>query len=168
MAASGKYAVLDIDDEMDLQFQDFGDTHTSTQEEEETEKGTHTHHFTNFPDTHIDDDDDDDEINNKQQQQQQEGAVLPSPLSLQYYQTYFNVDSKQVLERLIHSVLPKPGRNYLYMYIRPNPDLYGPFWISLTLSFTTAITGNLANYLMTRPGDVHTWKYDFNKVSSNV
>lgn len=31
-------------------------------------------------------------------------------------------------------------------YIQPNPDLYGPFWISVTLIFAIAIFGNLATF----------------------
>ena len=27
------------------------------------------------------------------------------------------------------------------------PDLYGPFWVAVTLCFSTAICGNLANFI---------------------
>lgn len=39
----------------------------------------------------------------------------------------------------------------------------GPFWICTTLAFTTAITGNLANYLATKPENTYVWKYEFRK-----
>ena len=38
----------------------------------------------------------------------------------------------------------------------------GPFWICTTLVFTTAIAGNLANYLASGGKD-YQWKYDFHK-----
>lgn len=37
----------------------------------------------------------------------------------------------------------------------------GPFWICTTLVFTTAIAGNLANYIQ-HSGD-YQWAYDFHK-----
>ncbi|VDH98417.1 Hypothetical predicted protein [Mytilus galloprovincialis] len=62
-------------------------------------------------------------------------------------------------------MFPHPNRNYLKTKIRPNPDLYGPFWICTTLVFTTAIAGNLANYLSMGSSADYNWKYDFHKVS---
>ncbi len=38
----------------------------------------------------------------------------------------------------------------------------GPFWICTTLVFTTAIAGNMANYIQ-HSGQQYTWKYDFHK-----
>jgi protein YIPF1/2 len=53
-----------------------------------------------------------------------------------------------VVERIVNSIFPKraPG-NYLKLNLGTNPDLYGPFWIVVTLIFTIAISGNIANYL---------------------
>ncbi|KFM76650.1 Protein YIPF1, partial [Stegodyphus mimosarum] len=62
-------------------------------------------------------------------------------------------------------MVPLPGRaTYLDRQIRPKPDLYGPFWITATLIFSTAISANIANYLMSE-GHEHSWSYDFHKVS---
>ncbi|CAL1548054.1 unnamed protein product [Lymnaea stagnalis] len=61
-------------------------------------------------------------------------------------------------------MVPRPGQNYLVKDIRPNPDLYGPFWICTTLVFTTAIAGNLANYF-SAAGKFYKWQYDFHKVT---
>lgn len=36
-----------------------------------------------------------------------------------------------------------PLKYNLVEVIRPNPDLYGPFWLCMTLIFTTAISGNI-------------------------
>lgn len=48
--------------------------------------------------------------------------------------------------------------------IKLKPDLYGPFWICVTLIFTIAISGNIANYLQ-HINVQHHWKYDFHLVS---
>ncbi|KAL1110293.1 hypothetical protein AAG570_008370 [Ranatra chinensis] len=57
------------------------------------------------------------------------------------------------------------GCDYLGRHIRPKPDLYGPFWISVTLIFSIAISGNMANYLQTAASGNYHWKYDFHVVS---
>lgn len=49
-------------------------------------------------------------------------------------------------------------------HLRTKPDLYGPFWISVTLIFTIAISGNIADYLQ-HANEKHHWKYDFHLVS---
>lgn len=58
-------------------------------------------------------------------------------LTLEYYQQFFNVDTFMVLERIINSMVPKRSTattgNYLRTNIGLNPDLYGPFWITVTL-----------------------------------
>ncbi|KAG8546721.1 hypothetical protein GDO81_029923 [Engystomops pustulosus] len=44
--------------------------------------------------------------------------------TFEYYQTFFDVDTHQVLDRIKGSVLPIPGRNFVRLYVRSNPDLY--------------------------------------------
>ncbi|XP_031550509.1 protein YIPF1-like [Actinia tenebrosa] len=83
--------------------------------------------------------------------------------TFEYYQGFFDVDTMQVVRRIIGSMVPSYRKNFLVSQIRPNPDLYGPFWVCATLVFTTAISGNLASYLATT-GD-HEWVYDFHKVT---
>uniref|UniRef100_A0A1B6DHK5 Protein YIPF n=1 Tax=Clastoptera arizonana TaxID=38151 RepID=A0A1B6DHK5_9HEMI len=85
--------------------------------------------------------------------------------SLEYYQRLFDVNTDQVLERILWSMFPKPGVNYLQHHIQSKPDLYGPFWICVTLVFTIAISGNLANYLQTAASRSYHWKYDFHAVT---
>lgn len=80
--------------------------------------------------------------------------------TLEYYQQFFDVDTQDVLDRIVASVIPK-GTG-LKNSAKHKPDLYGPFWISVTLIFTIAISGNIANYL--QYANVH-WKYDFHLVS---
>lgn len=72
--------------------------------------------------------------------------------TFEYYQSFFNVDTMQVLDRIRGSVMPLPGRNFIKHHIRNNPDLYGPFWICATLVFSMAISGNLS-YFLSQHGD---------------
>ncbi|CAH1159533.1 unnamed protein product [Phaedon cochleariae] len=83
--------------------------------------------------------------------------------TLEYYQKFFDVDTSDVVDRIIASITPK-WDNTLKHHLRTKPDLYGPFWISVTLIFTIAISGNIANYLQNANARYH-WKYDFHLVS---
>ncbi|XP_064605673.1 protein YIPF1-like [Liolophura sinensis] len=118
-----------------------------------------THTFTDFPHNAGSDDEEGDKV------ELLEGEKKPPSFwSFDYYQEFFDVDTREVLHRILGSMLPLPKRNFLRSKIRPNPDLYGPFWICATLVFTTAIAGNLSNYLQTAGKGYH-WNYEFNKVT---
>uniref|UniRef100_A0A914W8X4 Protein YIPF n=2 Tax=Plectus sambesii TaxID=2011161 RepID=A0A914W8X4_9BILA len=69
--------------------------------------------------------------------------------SFEYYQQFFDVDTDQVMGRLLNSMVPRLKTNFIAQHIHPIPDLYGPFWICVTLIFTTGICGNLAKYIET-------------------
>ena len=45
--------------------------------------------------------------------------------TFEYYQSFFDVDTKDVADRILGSMFPDPRSNYLVAKIRPNPDLYG-------------------------------------------
>ncbi|CAH1983402.1 unnamed protein product [Acanthoscelides obtectus] len=90
-------------------------------------------------------------------------AMSKSFWSIEYYQKFFDVDTKDVVERILASVTPK-WDNSLKHHLRTKPDLYGPFWISVTLIFTIAISGNVANYFQHASEKYH-WRYDFHLVS---
>uniref|UniRef100_A0A915Q6I4 Protein YIPF n=1 Tax=Setaria digitata TaxID=48799 RepID=A0A915Q6I4_9BILA len=75
--------------------------------------------------------------------------------SFEFYQQYFDVDTDQVLTRILYSMVPRFGSNFVNDYIQPLPDLWGPFWISVTLVFSTAICGNLAKYIQTSGNSVN-------------
>lgn len=89
--------------------------------------------------------------------------------TLEYFQKFFDVDTDIVVNRIVGSMFPKRGINYLQHYIQSKPDLYGPFWICVTLVFTIAISGNIANYLQAaaKQQSYH-WKYDFHAVSASA
>ncbi|XP_023941775.1 protein YIPF1 [Bicyclus anynana] len=85
--------------------------------------------------------------------------------TIEYYQKYFDVQSSEVVERIISSVLPqKVSRNYFDERIKGKPDLYGPIWISVTLIFTIAVSGNISNYLQSANKAVR-WRYNYHLVS---
>ncbi|XP_015782908.1 protein YIPF1 [Tetranychus urticae] len=85
---------------------------------------------------------------------------------LNYFSQYFNVTTQDVLARILWSVLPiksATGANYIERHIQNNADIYGPFWINVTLIFSIAIFGNIANYLSTS-GEQDSWHNDWNKL----
>lgn len=54
--------------------------------------------------------------------------------TVEYYQKYFDVNTDDVIQRILSSVVPqRAGTGYFDQTIRAKPDMYGPFWISTTL-----------------------------------
>ncbi len=117
-----------------------------------------THVFTSFPNSAIDPDDEN-SGHQSMNPSDSENPLLPLPATaneakteqsqvwqIEYYQKYFQVDTRQVIERLISSMTPRPNRPYFDSTIRQNPDLYGPFWVCVTFILTVAISGNIVNY----------------------
>ncbi|KAM9843220.1 protein YIPF2 [Aulostomus maculatus] len=86
--------------------------------------------------------------------------------TFEYYQSFFNVDTDQVLDRVKGSVMPLPGRNFIKYYLRNNPDLYGPFWICVTLVFSVAISGNLSTFLSEMGNPAHHYRPQFHRVTT--
>ncbi|XP_030892286.1 protein YIPF2 isoform X3 [Leptonychotes weddellii] len=80
----------------------------------------------------------------------QEEKQQPGFWTFGYYQSFFDVDTSQVLDRIRGSLLPRPGHNFVRHHLRNRPDLYGPFWICATLAFVLAVTGNLTLVLAQR------------------
>ncbi|XP_067929898.1 protein YIPF1-like [Watersipora subatra] len=133
---------------------------------EDTSKGKpsappqeHTVEFSDFPPDATEEQDEP-----THQDQGASNKPAPSIFSLAYYQQFFDVDTGDVGRRLLGSMVPNPKRNYLEYVIRPKPDLYGPFWVCATLTFSIAITGNMADFFATS-GQNFIWKYDFGLVS---
>ena len=99
------------------------------------------------------------------QKQQQAGQGSGSVFDLEFFARYFDITTHEFGQRILWSAVPAPGASDSYMdkFIRNNPDLYGPLWVNVTLIFSIAICGNIANYLSS--GDPDKWHYDFAKVS---
>ena len=92
--------------------------------------------------------------------------------SMSFYSQFFDVDTSDVQQRLLWSILPRPSATseFVRTKIRPNPDLYGPFWVCVTLIFSVAISGNVASYLQAALVQDEAvrgfkWHYDFHKVT---
>ncbi|GMH37038.1 hypothetical protein BSKO_04911 [Bryopsis sp. KO-2023] len=66
-------------------------------------------------------------------------------LSLKRFQKYFDVDTKDVLWRMGNSSLG-PFKGNFFDNVKDNPDLYGPFWITTTLVFLTAVSSNIVSW----------------------
>lgn len=154
-----KSVVLDVGDEInnaqdELVFQDFQHLDSTSSKSEQTIT------FTNFPHT-ADDDEHDDKA------ELLEAKKQPSMLTFEFYQSFFDVDVKQVLSRMLLSVYPHPHKHYLDTHIKNKPDFYGPFWICTTLILSITISGNLANYFTAHQQNVHFhWQYNFHKVTT--
>lgn len=120
-----------------------------------------------------------------------EGAIPSqhSIFSIEFYKQFFNVDASIVRERIVSAMIPRRAPiNYLKQEIGTNPDLYGPFWIVVTLVrsdssrmlnrsidqltefmfsfqiFSIAISGNIFSYLNEANPD-YKWRYNFHLVS---
>lgn len=104
----------------------------------------------------------------KQENFSGDGSNKPSQWSIEYFQRFFDVDTDTVVSRIRGSIYPKYGDNYLQTYIQSKPDLYGPFWVCVTLIITIAISGNVANYLQAAATHKYHWKYDFHAVSTSA
>ncbi|BES90917.1 Yip1 domain family member 1 [Nesidiocoris tenuis] len=85
--------------------------------------------------------------------------------SIEFYQKYFDVNTDEVLSRIMWSMLPSPNVNFLQHFIQNKPDLYGPFWICTTLVFAIGISGNIANYFQSPADRNYEWTYNFHAVS---
>lgn len=46
------------------------------------------------------------------------------------------------------------------------PDLYGPFWVAVTLCFSTAICGNLSNFIQNHGNPEFQYTPEFERVTS--
>lgn len=95
----------------------------------------------------------------------QEEKPQPRFWTFDYYQSFFDVDTSQVLDRIKGSLLPHPGHNFVWHHLRNRPDLYGPFWICATLAFVLAVAGNLTLVLAQRRDPSIHYSPQFHKVT---
>lgn len=78
---------------------------------------------------------------------------------ISYYRQYFNVDTVDVGDRIVRSLVPI--KNF-FEVIGENPDLYGPFWITTTLLFALTISSNFSSYIAYwMDGRENDWGYEF-------
>lgn len=110
------------------------------------------------------------DLSEDEEDQEESSELLGQKLTggfwtFEYYQSFFNVDTMQVLDRVKGSVMPLPGRNFIKHHLRNNPDLYGPFWICVTLVFSVAISGNLSSFLSEMGDPAFHYRPQFHRVT---
>ncbi|RNE99163.1 protein YIPF2 [Trypanosoma rangeli] len=125
----------------------------------------------------------------QQQEQRHEQTTSVSKFwTIEFYQQFFDVDTRLVLLRMSNALVPvKPPdflmdrewRNYAVqtppyelqetgVELSGKPDLYGPFWISTTLWMTLGVVSNVMSRIAFshRASDSEEkWKYDFTMAS---
>jgi len=88
--------------------------------------------------------------------------------TVEYYQKYFDIDTKAVIARCYTTLLPMSS-DYLTSHTTPTPDLYGPFWTLTTLIFClfvfTSFTASLVNWLSSSS---EIYEYNFTNLSVAV
>mmetsp|Transcript_9875 Transcript_9875/g.15013 ORF Transcript_9875/g.15013 Transcript_9875/m.15013 type:complete len:296 (-) Transcript_9875:128-1015(-) len=84
---------------------------------------------------------------------------------VEYYQTYFDVDTKDELHRLRKALFPFRSGAFYDPDLNEKPDLYGPFWITTTLAFLMAAMGNFAAYINTTAESVGAWSGDITRIT---
>ncbi|KAK9037071.1 hypothetical protein V6N11_021993 [Hibiscus sabdariffa] len=84
--------------------------------------------------------------------------------SISSYQRYFDLDTDEVMHRVISSF--NPARPHFINKIDPSPDLYGFSWITTTLVFMLAAFGNCGTYLMRKHADRTSWSFDVGYVNA--
>ncbi|KAG7361817.1 Yip1 domain containing protein [Nitzschia inconspicua] len=96
----------------------------------------------------------------QQQQQQQQpttswwGNILMC-LNLDSYKMYFDIDADDIVTRIraviLHFYKPEHFRNNVVGPVKTaelkGPDLYGPFWITMTLIFILGVTANFHAFI---------------------
>ncbi|KAK6736146.1 hypothetical protein RB195_019054 [Necator americanus] len=89
-----------------------------------------------------------------------------SNFSIAFYQQFFDVETDQVLKRVFNSVIPT-NKNFILDFVHPMPDLWGPFWISVTLVFSIGVFANIAQYIENE-GASGNYGSDFRLVTSSA
>ncbi|CAH1392594.1 unnamed protein product [Nezara viridula] len=89
----------------------------------------------------------------------------PTIFSLSYFQKFFNVNTEDVVKRIKDSMVPSLKADYYESLIKARPDLYGPVWVCLTLSFSLTIGSNLFDYFNTNRNQMEHWKYGFHVIT---
>ncbi|KAH9951791.1 Yip1-domain-containing protein [Amylocystis lapponica] len=92
--------------------------------------------------------------------------------TVEYYQPYFDIDTKTVLRRCYLTLLPHRASAFLTEHLTPAADLYGPFWTLTTLIFALFVCSSLASSIavyLSDPAsspDAAVIEYDFGLLST--
>jgi len=84
-----------------------------------------------------------------------------------YFQRYFDVDTKTVLRRCYMTMFPPAAHTYIATHLTPSADLYGPFWTLTTLIFSLFVCSSLASAIaswLSHPDAAASVVYDFSLI----
>ena len=84
--------------------------------------------------------------------------------TIEYYQPYFDIDTKTVLRRCYTTLNPLAAPAYIPTHLTP-ADLYGPFWTLTTLIFALFLSSSLAASVVAYLSDSQEFDYDFKLLS---
>ena len=87
---------------------------------------------------------------------------LPAFMSLKAIQPYFDVTSKDILQRLLFAFMFWNGKFYSEYHTKP--DLYGPFWVLTTLIAMLFISGNVYRYIEWPDDSDEEFSYSFSVI----
>eukprot|EP00276_Gloeochaete_wittrockiana_P011443 CAMPEP_0184650928 /NCGR_PEP_ID=MMETSP0308-20130426/8496_1 /TAXON_ID=38269 /ORGANISM="Gloeochaete witrockiana, Strain SAG 46.84" /LENGTH=171 /DNA_ID=CAMNT_0027084795 /DNA_START=20 /DNA_END=532 /DNA_ORIENTATION=- len=96
----------------------------------------------------------------------QSSAPVPNApfWNINYYKPFFDIDTKDVLYRLLYALWP--WKSPIFEQIPLQPDMYGPVWICTTLVFMMGVTSNFASWASFQADeDNPSWTYDFTKIT---
>ncbi|KAJ2919698.1 hypothetical protein MD484_g661, partial [Candolleomyces efflorescens] len=85
--------------------------------------------------------------------------------TVEYYQPYFDIDTKTVLQRCYMTLNPLAAPTFIPTHLTP-ADLYGPFWTLTTLIFALFLSSSLAASITAYlSADGQKFDYDFKLLS---
>ena len=95
-------------------------------------------------------------------QETQEDFVRSSKFSVSYYRQFFNVDTTDVIQRILMGINPLDKK--FFTTANP-PDLYGPIWVTVSVCFIALLFGNLSAWIQLGSE----WHFSFSRfVSANI
>lgn len=68
-------------------------------------------------------------------------------LSVRYYKPFFDVDTADIVSRLLNALFFCRREQLFLSLTAEKPDAYGPVWIATTLIFTVAFTSHVNSFL---------------------
>ena len=78
---------------------------------------------------------------------------------LKTYAKYFDITSDMFIQRVACAVMP--WKKDFFILIKDKPDLYGPWWICITIVVMIAVSGNLYRYFAINDTLLFHYKFDF-------
>lgn len=88
---------------------------------------------------------------------------MPSFFSVEFYRRCWDVTTNEVRLRVKSAIYPKQD---FISGLHGKPDLYGPFWVAVTLCFSTAICGNLSHFIQNSGNPNFKYTPEFERVTS--